>query len=171
MKHLWDELTNYIKSDYYPFHMPGHKRFPKENISSCGKPALTVEDICRYDITEIEGFDNLHDAKDLLLELQRKAARVYGAEQSFYLVNGSTGGILSAISAVAGEGKKLLAARNCHKSVYNGMLINRLRAVYLLPEMVDNFDIQGEITARQVGERLAENKDICAVVITSPTYD
>ncbi len=63
---LFDHLSEYADSDYYPFHMPGHKR-----NSECGLP----EGVYRYDITEIEGFDNLHDAKDLLLELQRKAAR------------------------------------------------------------------------------------------------
>lgn len=151
--------------------MPGHKRFEGKDISSCDKPLLTYEDICRYDITEIEGFDNLHDAKDLLLELQQKAARVYRAEESFFLINGSTGGILSAVSTVAEEGKRLLMARNCHKSVYNGVLINRLSAEYLLPEMMEEFDIQGEVTARQVKRKLSENGDICGVVITSPTYD
>lgn len=193
MKSLWKELENYSNSDYYPFHMPGHKRLPEggalachkrfqnENAPSCCMPLLrdsqstseqnSLEKIYRYDITEIEGFDNLHDAKGLLLSLQQKAARLYHAEESFFLVNGSTGGILSAVSAVAQEGKKLLIARNCHKSVYNGIFLNRLQTEYLWPETIEEFSIQGEITAEQVKDHLAGREDICGVVITSPTYD
>lgn len=187
VKSLWEELVNYSASDYYPFHMPGHKRLPKneedalacykrfpkdeENVLACYKRQESIEDIYQYDITEIEGFDNLHDAKGLLLALQQKAAHIYHAEQSFFLVNGSTGGILSAISTVAQEGKKLLVARNCHKSVYHGVMLNRLQAEYLWPDQIEGFDIQGEITAKQVKEYLAGRQDICGVVITSPTYD
>ena len=157
MKNLWEELENYSASDYYPFHMPGHKRI------------FTIP--YQYDITEIEGFDNLHDAKGLLLSLQQKAARVYHAEESFFLVNGATGGILSAVSAVAQDGKKLLMARNCHKSVYHAAQLNRLHADYLWPDRIEEFDIQGEIRASKVRERLKNRQDICGVLITSPTYD
>lgn len=125
----------------------------------------------QYDITEIEGFDNLHDAKGLLLSLQQKAAGVYHSEQSFFLVNGSTGGILSAVSAVARDGKKLLVARSCHKSVYHAVQLNRLQAEYLWPEMIEEFDIQGEIRAEEIRRHLHGRQDICGVVITSPTYD
>ena len=169
MKNLWEELEKYSESDYYPFHMPGHKRLPKEGTPAYHK--RLPENFCRYDITEIERFDNLHDAKDLLLSLQQKAAHVYHAEQSFFLVNGSTGGILSAVSTVAKEGKKLLMARNCHKSVYNAVMLQRLHAEYLWPDMIEEFDIQGEIRAEQIEEHLCGSQDICGVVITSPTYD
>lgn len=168
MDSLWQELEQYSESDYYPFHMPGHKRSGWPYHKRSGWP---VSALYRYDITEIEGFDNLHDAKGLLLSLQRRAARVYHAEESFFLVNGSTGGILSAVSAAAREGKKLLMARNCHKSVYNAVLLNRLEAEYLWPETIEEFDIQGEISAAQIEKHLEGRQDICGVVITSPTYD
>ena len=180
MKSLWEELENYSASDYYPFHMPGHKRLPKEGalafhkrLPKEGAPAFhkRAGDIFQYDITEIEGFDNLHDARGLLFSLQQKAARIYRAEQSFFLINGGTGGILSAVSTVAREGMKLLVARNCHKSVYHAVQLNRLRAEYLLPGLIEEFDIQGEVTAEEVKRHLRGRKDICGVVITSPTYD
>ena len=182
MKSLWEKLEEYSASDYYPFHMPGHKRFPKENALAFHKrfpkenalafhKRFPLENIYLYDITEIEGFDNLHDAKGILRALQQKAARIYHAEQSFFLVNGSTGGILSAVSTVAKEGKKLLIARNCHKSVYNAILLNRLHVEYLWPDMIEEFDVQGGISAEEVKKHLAGRKDICGVVITSPTYD
>lgn len=159
MKSLYEELMKYGESDYYPFHMPGHKR------------RVESSSIYKIDITEIDGFDNLHHAEGLLLELQKKAAKIYHAEESFYLINGSTGGILSAIAAVAEKGKKLLMARNCHKSVYNAVLLNRLETEYLWPEVIEDFDIQGEIRAEKVEEILKKNNDFCAFVLTSPTYE
>lgn len=164
MKNLWKELEDYSTSDYYPFHMPGHKR--KEWSYYNRFPSFY-----RYDISEINSFDNLHDAKGLLLSSQQRAARVYRAEESFFLVNGGTAGILSAVSAVAQDGKNLLMARNCHKSVYNAVMLNRLHTEYLWPGMIEEFDIQGEISAAQIKKKLGDRKDICGVVITSPTYD
>ena len=73
---LFEQLENYNQMDYYPFHMPGHKR----NSEIKGFPV-------GIDITEIEGFDNLHHASSVLLEAQQKAAALYGAEESFFLVS------------------------------------------------------------------------------------
>ena len=90
MEYLFDKLKETRDSAIYPYHMPGHKR------QVCGKLS---RELCGADITEIDGFDDLHHPRGLLLELQQKAAALYGAEESFYLVNGSTAGILSAVSA------------------------------------------------------------------------
>lgn len=169
MKSLWEELIQYGESDYYPFHMPGHKRLPEEDALPPHKSFLSP--LYKCDITEIEGFDNLHDAGGLLLSLQQKSAGVYHAEQSFFLINGSTCGILSAVSSIARDDKKILVARNCHKSVYNAIRINRLQAEYLWPGRIEDFDIQGEITAEQIEKHLSGREDICGVVVTSPTYD
>ena len=80
MKSLYEKLINYGKSDFYGFHMPGHKR--NGEIMENGLPY-------QIDITEIEGFDDLHHAKELLKEAQERAARVYHAEETCYLINGS----------------------------------------------------------------------------------
>ena len=119
MESLYQKLMEYSNSDYYPFHMPGHKR------QDCFKNMTILSEMHSLDITEIEGFDNLHQAEGILKKAQQRAAGLYGAEETFFLVNGSTCGILSAISAVAQEGKTLLVARNCHKAVHNGILLNR----------------------------------------------
>ena len=86
---LYDKLKNYSKSGIYPFHMPGHKRTD-----------ITEEGIIPYniDITEIHDFDNLHSPNGVIDEIQKKAAKLYNAKNAFILINGSTGGILSAIS-------------------------------------------------------------------------
>lgn len=159
---LIDKLTEYGKSDFYPYHMPGHKRQPVGNLPLQWTNA---------DITEIEGFDNLHQAEDILKGLQDDAAAAYGAEESFYLVNGSTCGILSAVSATVSFGGELLIVRNCHKSVYHGAYLCRLILRYLYPETVSEFDVCEAITAEQVKEALQRYPAVEAVLVVSPTYE
>ena len=105
MAELYDRLEELKESDFYPFHMPGHKR------NMVGHP---LEDIFGIDITEIDGFDNLHHPIDLLKRMQEEAASIYQVEETYFLVNGSTCGLQVAISATITKGNKLLMARNCH---------------------------------------------------------
>ena len=186
---LLEQLEQYGSSDYYPLHMPGHKR----HISHFGDPFA-------IDITEIDGFDNLHHAQGILLEAQKRAAQLYGAEESFYLVNGSTCGILAAVSAAARRGDTVLMARNCHKAVYHALLLNGLHAQYLYPNVDLERGINGSISPEEVRQALWHQQKerqketdasdrprdglertvhrdagasgrICAVILTSPTYD
>lgn len=152
----------YAGEDIYPYHMPGHKRRGWGKLSG---------DLYRTDITEIEGFDNLHQPEGMILELQREAARLYGAEESFYLVNGSTCGILSAVSAALPMDGHILMARNCHKSAYHGVYLRNLRATYLYPPYLEEYDIFDAVTPRQIEEALEAEPDIRAVLIVSPTYE
>ena len=91
MSTLLEKLTAYGASDYYGFHMPGHKR--KLDMLEGVTP-------CQIDITEIDGFDDLHHAEGILREAQERAAETYHADETHFLVNGSTVGILSAILGV-----------------------------------------------------------------------
>lgn len=159
---LLDRLVEYGKSDFYPYHMPGHKRQKVGNFP---------EQITDMDITEIAGFDNLHDAQGILQEAQKRAAAAYGAEESFYLVNGSTCGILSAISAALPFGGHLLIARNCHKSVFHGAYMRHLKLSYVYPKINTEWDICEAITARQIEVQLQKDPTIQAVLIVSPTYE
>lgn len=173
MKNLLEQLEQYGASDYYPLHMPGHKR----QISHLEHPF-------GIDITEIDGFDNLFHAEGVLLEAQQRAAQLYGAEETFYLVNGSTCGILAAVSACVPRGGRILMARNCHKAAYHAVLLNGLHAEYLYPPADDVRGINGSMPVELVREafevdefcdsvrRSMEKRNrISAVLITSPTYD
>ena len=160
MEKLYDKLIEYSKSRAYPFHMPGHKR-----------QMMVMENPYNFDLTEIDGFDNLHEAEDLLKEAQEQAARLYGSEESHFMVNGSTGGILSAIAGVTHRGDRVLVARNCHTSVYHGIELNGLRPVYLWPELDRELGIYGGITREMVEAMLETYPDIRAVIFTSPTYE
>ena len=178
---LLERLTEYAGSDAYPFHMPGHKRREIPDGIPGGFP-----DPYGIDITEIDGFDNLHHAEGILKDAMDEAAAIYGADRSWYLVNGSTCGILSAVFAATENGGKILTARNCHKAVYHAICLNRLEAEYLYPEEITEFRINGGIRAGDVRKALEKDAMRCAgnsgdvrgkitkiqaVLITSPTYE
>lgn len=138
-KGLYAALSEYNDSDYYPYHMPGHKR---------SRQAGEMAEYYGIDITEIDGFDNLHHAQGILLEAQQRANRLYGAEETFYLVDGSTCGVLASIMTAAGKGGELLIARNCHKSVYHAAIMQELQLHYYYPPLLREYGIYGGVMAR-----------------------
>ncbi len=159
---LYNRLREYSRSDYYGFHMPGHKR----QLNMLGsEPAYAI------DITEIEGFDDLHHAEGLLKSAQERAAKVYHGEETHFLINGSSVGILSAVAGVTKRGDTVLVARNCHKSVYHAIEMNGLNPVYLAPGFHASMQMNTEVFAEDVKAALKANPKIRAVVIVSPTYE
>ena len=178
---LYDALTQYTSSDAYPFHMPGHKR---RSAHLC--------DPARIDLTEIDGFDNLHHAEGILRDAQERAAALYGSSETHFLVNGSTAGILSAIGALSKPDDCLLMARNSHRSAFNAAALSRVRTAYLYPGKCDResspdhypadnlkedsfsslvSSINAPIDPMQVAYALDHLENVCAVFLTSPTYD
>lgn len=151
-------LKRYAEKGIYPFHMPGHKR------------NLSFPDPYRIDITEIEGFDNLHNAQGILRQAQEEASHLYQSKKTYYLVNGSTCGILAAMMSCTVRGSRILMARNCHKSVYHAVLLNQLRPVYLSPGEIQ-IGLQGQIKVSDVKDALERYPDIRVMILTSPTYD
>lgn len=157
-----DYLNKYADT-IYPFHMPGHK---------LGRLApLVGQNLYKIDTTEVEGTDDLFQASGIIKGAQDCARTLYGTIETFLLINGSSCGILSAISACSRQESKILMARNSHKSVYNGVLLNRLEPIYLYPEYIKNYKLFGGIDAQQVEIALSRDPDISFVVITSPTYE
>ena len=154
---LIKKLIKYKKTKI-PFHMPGHKRNFKKSV-------IPYE----IDITEIDGFDNLHDPVGVLKDVSDLAKKLYSSVESYPLVGGSTCGVQAGIYTLARENKNILIARNCHKSVYNAAEILGLNTYYVLPEMLDD-GIWGKVSAQSVEEQIVKN-NIGTVVITSPTYD
>lgn len=162
MSEIVNKLQQLKEDNYYPYHMPGHKRQMKDEVLSVAY---------EMDITEIDGFDNLHDAEGIILEGQERLAKLYDSEESHYLVNGSTVGILSAICGVTQKRDTILVARNCHKAVYNAIFLQELKVEYIYPERLVSWDIAGGIDPILLRSILKENREIKAVVITSPTYE
>lgn len=155
MKSLLDKLKDH---NVKPYHMPGHKR-------------CAISDGLPYDIdiTEIDGFDNLHDMRGVLKDVADGAAQLYKSVAAFPLINGSTCGVLASIYALTRENKNIIIARNCHKSVYNASELLNLNPTYIMPDIVD-LGIMGKVTPDSV-EAALDGGNIGTVVITSPTYE
>ena len=131
MSTLTEELIKLYESDEYPLHMPGHKR---QDTGSA------LDDAYHLDITEIEGYDNLYDARGILRDAMDRAAALYGCPHTYYLVNGSTVGILIAVHTVAAmydQRDRILVASNCHRSVRAGAELAGLKADIIDTESID----------------------------------
>lgn len=159
---LYQRLENYSKTDYYPFHMPGHKR---------NMPGGKLESAYQIDITEIDGFDNLHHAEGILQEAMNRASRLYQSSETHFLVNGSTCGILSSISATVKKHGKILLARNCHKAAYHALFLRELRPIYVYPPIQSEYGIYDSLCVQDIQNALEKCPDIEAIFLTSPTYD
>ncbi len=157
MKSLKDKLKDYSKSGIYPMHMPGHKR-------NTG----LFSDVENIDVTEVEGLDNLHDPEGIIKESLDRVSSLLGTDKIYFLVNGSTAGILAAIQSATDIGDEIIIGRNSHKSVYNAVEIRDLKPVYLYPESTGLFD--GGYKKEEL-EKLLEETSAKAVVVTSPTYE
>ena len=162
MERLYRALEIYSQEDYYPFHMPGHKRNPD---------TVNTDLPFDRDITEIDGFDNLHHPEGILKKAQETAASVYDTKECYYSVNGSTAALLAAVSAAVPRNGQILVARNCHKAVYHALYLRNLIPTYVYPQMDPKWWINGGISSDKVERALAENPEIKAVLLTSPTYD
>lgn len=162
MENLYQTLSTYAESDFYPCHMPGHKRNPESG---------EMADFYKIDITEIDGFDNLHHPEGILQEAQLRANRLYGAGETYFLVNGSTCGILAAVMAATEPDGELVMARNCHRSVYHAAILQQLTVYYSQPVLIREYGVCDGISAEEIGELLDHHPKAEAVVITSPTYE
>lgn len=162
MDKLFGKLMEYSKNGRIPMHMPGHKR-------ECG--VFTVSEPQKIDITEIDGFDDYHHPEGVLKDSMEQAAAIYGTKKSYYLVNGSTCGILAAISASVAKGGRILVARNCHKAVGHAIELRDLHPVYIYPQIMEELWINGVVTPEDVEKSLTDNPECAAVVLTSPTYE
>ena len=138
----------------YPFHMPGHKR----------NPAFLPENLYNLDVTEHEETDNLHEPMGAIKKMLDGFAVKFGSDECFFLVNGSSCGILAAVCSACGEGDKIIVARNSHLSVYNALAFSGASPIYAQPEYTPA-GFAGGFDASKI------KKGVKAVVVTSPTYE
>ena len=161
------ELRSAWAGETHSFHMPAHK-------GGRGAPPLAHELLGTAafiaDLSELGGFDYLHDPAGGLLEAQQRAADVFGADRSWFLVNGATVGNLAAVYATVPDGGKVLLARGSHRSVYAGLVLAGAVPVYLPPVRNPRLDGLFGIDPADARRALAEHPDIVAIHITSPNY-
>lgn len=165
------KLEAYSRENIVPMHMPGAKR----NRELIGRYIDDVSSPYDIDITEIDGFDNMHNADGIIKRAFEKTAALYGADESLFLVNGSTAGNMAAICGVTDKGDSIIVARNCHVSVYNAIILNELETIYVYPQYDDEYGYYKGISLNEIKDTVENSKlkkkDIKAVVITSPTYE
>ena len=163
---LVEALAEYKKSGRISMHIPGHK----ENPSAAEELAdLLGKEVLLSDITEISGFDDYHKPEGLILQAQELAAEAFGAEESFFLVNGTTSGIMAAVAACAGEKERILIEASCHKSVMRGLILSGAEPVYIKDYVDAGTGLPGGISPEET-ERLLEASKARAVVLSNPSY-
>lgn len=160
---VYSALKAYADSKPLPFHMPGHKL-------GRGIPNEFLMEIEELDLTEIPGTDNLHEPTGVLREAQGLLAEAFGARESYFLVNGSTVGLHAAIAAVCRRGQSLIAGRDSHRAVINGMLMSGVDPFYIMPEYSETFGIHTGFTPQEVESALRDAPDAAGVLISRPNY-
>ena len=157
---LNEKLDLYIKEDYYPFAMPGHKR---------NKKFLNKKISYDRDITEIRDFDNLNNPKSLFKNMEKKLAKIYDANDFIISTNGSTCGILATLRALTKNNKKILVQRNSHKSVFNAIEVFDLDPDYIKVKIDEN-DMAYDIDYEDLKKKIEKNS-YSLIFITSPSYE
>ncbi len=164
---LLSRLMEYAQSGVTPFHMPGHKMgkgAPDQWKEFVGKNVLSI------DITEVLGTDDLHEPYDVIKEAQILAAQAFGADETYFLVNGTTCGIQAMIMACCAPDDKIAIPRNAHRSIIGGIILSGAYPVYLDPEVDDTLGIALGITVDTVKQVLDDYPDCKAVLLINPTF-
>lgn len=165
---LVEGVLNYIKKDNIYFSMPGHKQGEGFLFTDIGK--RIKEQILKLDITEVDGVDNLHNPTGIIKEAQIKLSELYGSKKSYFLVNGSSSGNMIMIFSSFEEGDKVIVDRNCHKSIFNTIIIKKLRSIYVKNKIHKDFNLPLSIDGSDIIKKIKENKDAKGIILTYPNY-
>lgn len=157
---LAEALLEYKKRETVRFHVPGHK----------GRGGGILSSIYPLDLTEIPGLDDLHQPEEIILQAQQLAADAFGADETFFLIGGSTVGNMAMLLAACKPGEKILVQRNVHKSVINGLILSQARPVYLNPEFDEETGLPLTVSLHELKIKLEEHPDAKAVFMTNPNY-
>ncbi|MGG1657870.1 aminotransferase class I/II-fold pyridoxal phosphate-dependent enzyme [Brevibacillus sp. NRS-1366] len=163
---LYEQLERHAKRRPHPFHVPGHKM--GHSFDSHAKSRF--QEILELDLTEISGTDDLHQPAGVIAEAQALAAEVFSSDESRFLIGGSTVGNIALIMTVCRPGDKILVQRNCHKSVYHGIIMARATPVFLVPAVDLATGVAAGVRREDVERALHAHPDVKAVFLTNPTY-
>lgn len=165
---IYEMLEQYRMMGNISYHVPGHKN-GKAYEGEDG--ASLLHEVMKIDVTEITGTDDLHHPEGVIKEAQELAADCFGAEESFFLVGGSTAGNLALILTVCPEpGMTLILQRNVHKSVIHGLMLAGVRAVFIEPLIDPDSGLAVAPAAEAVEAALAAYPEAAAVLVTMPNY-
>ena len=164
---LVEALDEYQRQNPAYFRIPAH-RFER-GINRDFRRRVG-DGIFRYDLTEAEGLDDLHHPAGPIRQAQQLAAELYGADRTWFLVNGTTCGNEAMILASAGPGEKIIVPRNAHKSVLMGLVQSGAVPVWVMPEYLEKWGIYGALSPETVEEAFRKEPGCRAVLAVSPTY-
>lgn len=164
---LLQTLADCAQSQNAAFHAPGHKR-GQGSFRAFRK--LVGDRALQADLPELPELDNLFAPQGAIAQAQSLAAETFGAEQTWFLANGSTCGIIAAILATCNPGDKILLPRNIHQSAISGLILSGAIPVFLQPEYDSILDIAHSVTPETVAIALKNHPDAKAVLIVYPTY-
>lgn len=162
---LYEALSSYLKKKVTKLHVPGHQYgqgLPREMISLLGKAK-------GFDLSVLEDIDSLYYPQSVIKEAQELAAEAFGAEETLFLVNGSTLGVQAMILSTCSLNDKILVSRNMHQSVIAGLILSGARPICLQSEFDEKFNLPLNIKPEVVKKSLEKNPDVKAVLIINPT--
>lgn len=165
---LLEELLKYHKEENLILSMPGNKSGIGFLRDSIGKEF--VNKLGFLDITEVEPLDNLHCPEGVIKESQDLLAKTYGVKEAFFVVNGSTAGNLASIFDAFDEGDEVLVERNCHKSIYNGLILRKLKVTYIEAVIDEEKDIFLPPNRENIYNALAKCENPKGIILTYPNY-
>ena len=160
-------LLDYVDGGVIPFHTPGHKQgigMERAFRDFVGDNVLAI------DLTQIRGLDDLLQPEEALVEAQELAAACFGAEQTMFLINGSTSGNQCMMMAALNPGDKIAIPRNSHKSAMGGLIMSGATPVWMRPEVDEALHMDHTVTPETVRETLEREGDVKAVYVVTPTY-
>lgn len=157
---IYTALKQYARDNKLRLHMPGH--------IGRGMPAPELQDISQLDVTEVPGLDDLHLSREIIEQSRVLLANAYGAQESYFLVNGATSGLHALFLALTSEGEKVLVPRNAHRSFFGGMVLSGAVPVYLPVQTMDELGIALAVTCQDVTKLLNESGKV--VFLVSPSY-
>ena len=164
---LIDAMEQFQKENPAYFRIPAHRL--ERGVGSRLKHMLGAGAF-RYDLSEAEGLDDLHRPEGAILKAQQLAAELYGADRSWFLVNGTTCGNEAMILSAAGPGEKIMVPRNAHKSVLMRLILSGAQPVWITPEYSSEWGMFGPVTPEAVEAAFRREPECRAVFVVSPTY-
>ncbi len=162
---LYEALFSYINKNIIKLHVPGHRYgqgLPKKMASLLGKAS-------KFDLSVLKDIDSLSHPQSVIREAQELAAGAFGSDETLFLVNGSTIGILAMILGTCFPNDKIIVGRNMHQSVVAGLILSGAKPVYLQPEFDEEFNLPLNIKPETIKKSLKENPEAKAVLIINPT--
>jgi arginine/lysine/ornithine decarboxylase len=164
---LLDALRAATHKPHAPFYAPGHKRgqgIPQPLVDLLGRSVFPA------DLPELPDLDNLFAPQGVIQEAQELASAAFGADRTWFLVNGSTAGVISAILATCGAGDRIILPRNIHQSAIAGLVLSGALPIFVNPEYDPSADLAHSITPAVVAQALKQYPDVKAVMMVYPTY-